>query len=44
MTAIFTGQEVRANLGDIRAHGASCTEWIDRMLSEMSGSKAPAAS
>ena len=35
IAAIFTGQEVRANLGDIRVHGASCTEWIDRLIEEI---------
>jgi len=28
---------VRANIGDIRANGASCTEWIDRMIEEIHG-------
>ena len=37
MTAIVTSQEVRANIGDVRANGASCTEWIDRVIEEIRG-------
>lgn len=35
MIAIATAQEVRANLGDVRANGATCSEWIDRSIAEI---------
>jgi N-acylglucosamine 2-epimerase len=36
MITIATAQEVRANLGDLRVAGHSCTEWIDRSIAEIS--------
>lgn len=36
MIAIATAQEMRANLGDINVGGATCTEWIDRSITEIS--------
>ena len=35
MITIVTAQELRALLGDIRAGGATCTEWIDRAIGEI---------
>lgn len=35
MMTIATAQEVRANLGDIEVHGATCTKWIDRAIAEI---------
>lgn len=32
MIAIATAQELRANLGDLRVRGATCSEWIDRSI------------
>ena len=36
MIAIATAQELRANLGDVRISGRTCTEWIDRSIAEIS--------
>jgi N-acylglucosamine 2-epimerase len=35
MITIVTAQELRALLGDFRAGGATCTEWIDRAIGEI---------
>lgn len=35
MIGIATAQEIRENLGDLTVSGASCTEWIDRWISEI---------
>ena len=35
MIGIATAQEIRANLGDVHARGASCTTWIDRCIDEI---------
>ena len=35
MITIVTAQELRAQLGDIREGGATCTEWIDRAIGEI---------
>ena len=35
MITIVTAQELRERLGDIRAGGATCTEWIDRAIGEI---------
>lgn len=35
MIAIATAQEMRANLGDIRVRGRTCTEWIDWAVGEI---------
>ncbi|HET6409058.1 MAG TPA: AGE family epimerase/isomerase, partial [Chthoniobacteraceae bacterium] len=35
MIAISTAQELRANLGDIRLSGRTCTEWIDSCIDEI---------
>ena len=35
MIAIVTAQEIRANLGDIRVSGKTCTEWIDASIEEI---------
>jgi N-acylglucosamine 2-epimerase len=32
MIAIATAQELRANLGDVRVSGRTCTEWIDASI------------
>ncbi len=32
MIAIFTAQELRAQLGDINVKGLTCTQWIDRSI------------
>lgn len=35
MITIVTAQELREHLGDIRAGGATCTQWIDRAIGEI---------
>jgi N-acylglucosamine 2-epimerase len=35
MIGIATAQELRANLGDITVSGRTCTEWIDRSITEI---------
>lgn len=35
MIGIATAQELRANLGDVRVAGRTCTEWIDRSIAEI---------
>jgi N-acylglucosamine 2-epimerase len=35
MIAIVTAQELRANLGELEAEGATCTAWIDRAVAEI---------
>jgi N-acylglucosamine 2-epimerase len=35
MIAIVTAQELRANLGDVRVAGRTCTEWIDASIAEI---------
>jgi N-acylglucosamine 2-epimerase len=35
MITIVTAQELRAQLGDVRAGGATCTEWIDRAIADI---------
>jgi len=35
MIAIVTAKELRANLGDIRVSGRTCTEWIDASITEI---------
>jgi len=35
MIGIATAQELRANLGDIRVSGRTCTEWIDLWILEI---------
>ncbi|WP_414663941.1 AGE family epimerase/isomerase [Horticoccus sp. 23ND18S-11] len=35
MIAIVTAQEIRSLLGDVVVRGASCTQWIDRSLTEI---------
>ncbi|MEI7553052.1 MAG: AGE family epimerase/isomerase [Verrucomicrobiota bacterium] len=35
MITIVTAQELRAQLGDERVGGATCTEWIDRAIGEI---------
>jgi N-acylglucosamine 2-epimerase len=35
MIAIVTAQELRANLGDVRVNGRTCTEWIDASITEI---------
>jgi N-acylglucosamine 2-epimerase len=35
MITIVTAQELRARLGEVRAGGATCTEWIDRAIGEI---------
>jgi N-acylglucosamine 2-epimerase len=35
MIGIATAQELRANLGDLKIAGNTCTEWIDRWISEI---------
>lgn len=35
MIAIATAQELRANLGDVRVSGRTCSEWIDACVSEI---------
>ena len=35
MIGIVTAQDLRANLGDVSVRGKSCTEWIDRFITEI---------
>ena len=35
MICVVTAQEVRANLGDVRVSGRTCTEWIDVSIAEI---------
>lgn len=35
MMTIATAQEVRANLGDVKVLGKTCTQWIDRSIAEI---------
>lgn len=35
MICIVTAQELRANLGDVKVSGRSCTEWIDVSIAEI---------
>ena len=35
MITMVTAQELRAQVGDVRAGGATCTEWIDRAIAEI---------
>lgn len=35
MISIVTAQELRANLGDIKAAGRTCTEWVDHSITEI---------
>jgi N-acylglucosamine 2-epimerase len=35
MIGIVTAQELRANLGDVRVSGRTCTEWIDASIAEI---------
>lgn len=35
MIAIGAAQELRANLGDVKVSGRSCTEWIDSSIAEI---------
>lgn len=35
MIGIVTAQELRANLGDIRVSGRTCSEWIDASIAEI---------
>lgn len=35
MIAIVTGQEIRRLLGDVEVRGATCTQWIDRAVTEI---------
>ena len=35
MIGIATAQELRANLGDVRVSGRSCSEWIDAWIAEI---------
>ena len=35
MIAIVTAQELRANLGDVRVSGRTCSEWIDASIAEI---------
>jgi N-acylglucosamine 2-epimerase len=35
MMAIATAQEIRENLGDMKVFGATCSEWIDRSITEI---------
>ena len=35
MICVVTAQELRANLGDVRVSGRTCTEWIDVSIAEI---------
>lgn len=35
MIGIVTAQELRANLGDVRVSGSTCSEWIDTFIAEI---------
>ena len=35
MITIATAQEVRANLGDVKVLGQTCTQWIDQSIAEI---------
>ena len=35
MIGIVTAQELRANLGDVRVSGRTCTEWIDASIAQI---------
>ena len=35
MIALATAQELRATLGDVTVHGARCSEWINRVITEI---------
>jgi N-acylglucosamine 2-epimerase len=35
MIGIVTAQELRANLGDVRVSGRTCSEWIDEFIAEI---------
>lgn len=35
MIGVVTAQELRANLGDIKVAGRTCTEWIDYCIRQL---------